>query len=144
MDQRIQMVLDCGNPHAQAAWWAQTLDWVVEPSDAQFIRTMIAEGYASASDAIEFDGELVWKSGAGICPADQLGKTPRQRMLLQAVPEPKTVKNRMHLDVHTGRDLETVRDELLARGAVFLHAGAQGPHAWFTMADPEGNEFCIS
>jgi hypothetical protein len=33
---------------------------------------------------------------------------------------------------------------LVARGATFLHDGQQGPQRWITMADPEGNEFCIS
>jgi hypothetical protein len=29
-------------------------------------------------------------------------------------------------------------------GATFLHTGRQGPHTWVTMADPEGNEFCVT
>lgn len=144
MDFSIQITLDCHDAHLQAAWWAQTLGWVVEPSDPEFIRRMIREGQASEDDTRIFDGQLVWRTGAGICPVDQVGKLPRQRMLFQEVPEPKTVKNRMHLDLHTGREKEAVRSELVERGATFLYEEAQGPFAWFTMADPEGNEFCIS
>ena len=61
------------------------------------------------------------------------------------MPEAKTVKNRWHLDVWVGA--QNVRDEadrLIAAGATFLHDGQQGPHTWVTLADPEGNEFCIS
>ncbi len=144
MDFSIQITLDCADPHRQAAWWAQTLGWVVEPADPEFIRKMVDEGHAAQEDTRVFEGQLVWKTGAGICPADQVGNVPRQRMLLQWVPEPKTVKNRMHLDLHSGIEKEVVREALLARGAVFLYEYAQGPFAWFTMADPEGNEFCIS
>jgi predicted enzyme related to lactoylglutathione lyase len=52
----------------------------------------------------------------------------------------------MHLDVRLqpGSSLDEVRASLEARGATFLHEASQGPHRWFTMADPEGNEFCIS
>ena len=66
------------------------------------------------------------------------------RIYFQGVPEPKTVKNRLHLDVRVGDDDPVkVRDALVARGATILHAGSQGPHTWVTMADPEGNEFCV-
>ena len=66
-------------------------------------------------------------------------------MLFQLVPEPKSTKDRIHLDVFVGEEnREAERDKLIARGATFLHAGQQGPHSWFTMADPEGNEFCIT
>ena len=69
----------------------------------------------------------------------------RRRILFQLVPEGKTVKNRLHLDVRIGAD--KVEDELArltAAGATFLHRGRQGPHGWITLADPEGNEFCIN
>lgn len=144
MDLSLQITLDCAEPHTQAAWWAQTLGWVVEPSDPEFIKKMVAEGQASEADTTVFAGELVWKTAAAICPTDQVGAIPRQRMLFQWVPEPKTVKNRMHLDWHTDREKTEVRAELVARGAKFLYEEAQGPFGWFTMADPEGNEFCIS
>lgn len=66
-------------------------------------------------------------------------------MLFQLVPEPETVKNRMHLDLRIGGDdPEQVRAALEARGATFLHNGSQGPQTWITMADPEGNEFCLA
>ncbi len=66
-------------------------------------------------------------------------------LLFLAVPEGKTVKNRLHLDLRVGEaDHETVVGRLLERGATELHRGRQGPHSWVTMADPEGNEFCVA
>jgi hypothetical protein len=60
------------------------------------------------------------------------------------VPEPKTVKNRVHIDVWVGAEnVSDQVDRLLARDATFLHKGRQGPHEWMTLADPEGNEFCV-
>ena len=102
---------------------------------------MVDEGHASESDTTRHNGALVWKVGAAITPPTRAAP----RVLFQLVPEPKTVKNRVHLDVRVGaerREAEVAR--LLARGATVLTAGAQGPHSWVTIADPEGNEFCVS
>jgi predicted enzyme related to lactoylglutathione lyase len=61
------------------------------------------------------------------------------------VPEPKSAKNRVHLDLRIGEDdVAAVVERLTAAGATILHEGQQGPHAWVTLADPEGNEFCVS
>jgi hypothetical protein len=140
----FQVVVDAGQPHVLADWWADTLGWLVEPSDAAFIRRMISEGLATEDDTISHHGELVWKDGAAIRHPDGPG-SGRSRVLFQLVPEAKTVKNRLHLDVRTGdADLEEVVRLLTARGATYRHRGQQGPHRWVTMADPEGNEFCVT
>jgi predicted enzyme related to lactoylglutathione lyase len=61
------------------------------------------------------------------------------------VPEAKTVKNRVHLDVRIAADdVDLTVAGLVARGAKVLHHGRQGPHTWVTLTDPEGNEFCVS
>jgi predicted enzyme related to lactoylglutathione lyase len=63
----------------------------------------------------------------------------------QVEPSDEAVKNRMHLDVRIGADdVESAVAGLVARGAKFLRGGQQGPHTWVTLADPEGNEFCVS
>jgi predicted enzyme related to lactoylglutathione lyase len=57
---------------------------------------------------------------------------------------PKTVKNRVHLDLTTGaadRDAEIAR--LLALGARRVDVGQTGEESWTVLADPEGNEFCV-
>jgi predicted enzyme related to lactoylglutathione lyase len=62
-------------------------------------------------------------------------------LLFVAVPEPKTVKNRLHLDFRPDdRDEEVER--MVALGATRVDVG-QGEQSWVVLADPEGNEFCI-
>jgi predicted enzyme related to lactoylglutathione lyase len=67
-----------------------------------------------------------------------------RRILFQAVPEPKTVKNRLHLDLHAGPER---REEEVARltglGATVLARIDEPGSRHVTMADPEGNEFCV-
>ncbi|HSU47293.1 MAG TPA: VOC family protein [Arthrobacter sp.] len=146
MGLNIQIVVDSASPHELADWWAETLQWVVEPQDADFIRSMIEQGYATEDQTRTHRGHLVWKDGAAIRPPQDIdSKDPERRILFQTAPEGKTVKNRVHWDVRLdGRDKDEVRRELEARGASFLWTARQGPHSWHTMADPEGNEFCIS
>ena len=140
----FQVTIDCADPHVLADWWAEALGWVVEPSDEAFIRRMIAEGYARDEQTKQHNGVLVWQEGQAISPPDSAGVPPR-RVLFQLVPESKTVKNRLHFDVRVGPDkVEAELERLTAAGATFLHRASQGPHSWVTLADPEGNEFCIT
>ncbi|HET9518296.1 MAG TPA: VOC family protein [Actinoplanes sp.] len=139
MAYEFQVTFDCADPHTLADWWAETLEWDVEPSNEAFIKDMIAKGLATEAETIHHNGALVWRSGAAIRHPDG------RRVLFQVVPEAKAGKNRVHLDLRIGADrIGAVRDKLIARGATFLHDGQQGPYSWVTMADPEGNEFCIS
>jgi hypothetical protein len=146
MTLNIQIVVDSRNPHELADWWAETLDWAVEPQDEGFIRSMIGQGFAAEADTTLHKGKLVWRIGAAIRPTEELdAKPPVRRVLFQTVPEDKTVKNRIHWDVNlAGADKDAARAALEARGATFLWTASQGPYSWHTMADPEGNEFCIS
>jgi hypothetical protein len=140
----FQVAFDCADPHALADWWAETLEWQVEEQDADFIRRMIAEGYASEADTTLHNGKLVWSEGASIRHPDGPATGHRKRIIFQTVPEPKTAKNRVHLDVWVGAEnVAAQADRLIGRGATFLHKGNQGPHEWVTLADPEGNEFCL-
>lgn len=80
--------------------------------------------------------------------AEQWGmlKGPRdgEVFLLQRVPEPKSGKNRMHIDITTP-DIEAKAAELQDLGAHRLSAEplSQFSSTWIVMADPEGNEFCV-
>lgn len=115
----------------------------MEQTDAEFIRKMVAEGHATEDDTATHRGALVWKVGAAIRHPEGIERAPR--VLFQLVPEPKTAKNRVHLDVRTGSDNpQEVVGRLLAKGARHLHEGRQGPYTWTTLADPEGNELCVS
>jgi predicted enzyme related to lactoylglutathione lyase len=65
-------------------------------------------------------------------------------MCFMPVPDPKTVKNRLHLDLTTSaddRDAEIER--LLTLGARRVDIGQTGAESWVVLADPEGNEFCV-
>jgi predicted enzyme related to lactoylglutathione lyase len=64
--------------------------------------------------------------------------------VLQQVSEPRSGKNRMHIDIHVA-DLDQAARRLEALGArrVSDTAVVMGNYSWFVMADPEGNEFCI-
>ncbi len=66
------------------------------------------------------------------------------KLLLQRVPEPKSDKNRMHLDIEVP-DIEGQASRLQELGATRLTASALAEHdnRWIVMADPEGNEFCL-
>jgi predicted enzyme related to lactoylglutathione lyase len=78
--------------------------------------------------------------GVSIAPAD--GTWPTIDVL--RVPEPKTVKNRLHLDLRAdGSTAEQEVDRLVGLGARRVDVG-QGPDvSWVVLADPEGNEFCL-
>ena len=136
----FQVTVDCTDPHTLADWWAETLGWNVEPQDEAFIKEMIAKGYATDEETLHHRGRLVWRTGAAIRHPES-----GRRMLFQFDAAAKTVKNRIHVDVFVGKQTrDAARDRLVARGATFLWAGQQGPHSWLTLADPEGNEFCIT
>ena len=65
-------------------------------------------------------------------------------MLFQVVPEEKTVKNRVHLDLHVGADQRAAAVRAAGSlGAAGALREGRGGSSWITMADPEGNEFCV-
>jgi predicted enzyme related to lactoylglutathione lyase len=63
--------------------------------------------------------------------------------LFIAVPEGKTAKNRMHVDLDVD-DLATARVQLEELGATFVHERNEYGLTWMTFQDPEGNEFCVA
>ncbi|MFE0255842.1 VOC family protein [Streptomyces sp. NPDC059010] len=63
-------------------------------------------------------------------------------LLFAPVPEDKTVKNRLHLDFRPDDQRAEVA-RLLALGARHADVGQSGDASWVTLADPEGNEFCV-
>ena len=77
----FQVVVDTADPHALADWWAETLGWPVEPTDEDFIREMIAKGYATESETRTYRGSLVWRAGAGIRHPDSPPEGPPRRIL---------------------------------------------------------------
>jgi hypothetical protein len=149
MATEYKVVFDCADPHRLAAFWAVALGYVVE-DHSMFIRELLDGGIVSDQDVRTVNGRLAWRDAAGIrdpdAPVDaRTGVGQRGRVLFQVVPEAKTVKNRVHLDLHVGPDrVDTVVAQLVGLGARALWDGQQGPTTWKTLADPEGNEFCVS
>jgi hypothetical protein len=136
----FQVTFDCQDPHAVCRFWADALGYEVD-RDEGLIEQLLAEGVATEDDVMTLDGELVWKEGAACTDVDG----DRPRMYFQAVPEARTAKNRLHLDLRVPvaqREAEVAR--LVGLGGRTLGEGRQGPHTWVVMADIEGNEFCVT
>jgi hypothetical protein len=136
----LQVTFDCSDPHAQARFWSAALDAEVEDHH-DLIGEVIEAGHVAADspDVIEIDGRRAWREYAAVKAPDG------NRLLFQLVDEPKTAKNRVHLDLHPGegqRDAKVA--QLLELGATKLWDAQVGPQSWVTLADPEGNELCVS
>lgn len=144
---RTQVVFDASDPHALAAFWAAALGYVHEDIDA-FVNGLVAAGHAPLDATVEVGGKRRWKTLASLRhpddPVDERGAGLGRRILFQQVPEPKVVKNRVHLDLLVGRerhDIEVARLASLGATIVGLHDGPDGH--WTLLADPEGNEFDV-
>jgi hypothetical protein len=144
-----KIVVDCADPHRLAAFWAEALGYVVE-DNSTLVKHLLDSGAVTADEVVEVDGRLSFRRALAIRdpddPVDPFSGSGRGgRVLFQVVPEAKTVKNRVHLDLHVGPDR---RDAVVARltdlGGRALWEGHEGPSSWVTMADPEGNEFCVA
>jgi hypothetical protein len=135
----LQISFDARDPHALASFWAAAMDYDVEDHH-DVVEQVIAAGHLRAdSDDVEVvDGRKRFREAAA-CRSSATG----DRLLFQVVPEAKTVKNRVHLDLHV-EDRAAKLEQLYALGATHLWDGQQGPQTWVTIADPEGNELCVS
>ncbi len=139
----IQIVFDANDPANLADFWIEALGYIVQPPP---------EGFDSWDDWATAMGipEENWNDARAI--VDPEGERPR--IFIQKVPEPKTAKNRVHLDVSVGGGRETPEHERRERIAVAVarlqEAGGsvvgsveQRDEYWVVMRDPEGNEFCL-
>jgi len=136
----FQVAVDCADPHRLNKYWSELLGYQRE-EDPDFVQRMVDEGLATEADTIEIDGVLTWRTAAAC--RDPEGNGPR--MLFQHVPEPKSAKNRVHLDLHVPpEEGKALVERAIALGGAQLWEGQEGPHKWITLADPEGNEFCIT
>ena len=110
--------VDAQDAFAQSRWWGQVLGFAEDPQDPN------EPGH---QECIIFSPD---------------GRT---RLLFLEVPEAKSVKNRLHLDLRpTDGTREQEVERLLSLGAT-LAADHRRPDGggWVTLADPEGNEFCV-
>lgn len=145
---KFKICVDCADPNLLAGFWAEAMGYVVEDHSV-FIAKLLEQGVITEDLLLEIDGRRVWKTAAAIRdPADPVnaesGIGQGMRVLFQTVPEPKTVKNRLHLDLHYGSDrYEAEADRLEGLGATRLGAHDEQGSQWIVMTDPEGNEFCV-
>jgi hypothetical protein len=125
--------LDCANAKRLAEFWKLALGYEDEPPPPPF-RTR-EEWAASFGPPEEDEGDGAWLQ-------DPSGVGPRLSLL--EVPEPKVAKNRLHMDLRVPGGWAGVRAkvaELEKAGGTVLY---EYPDHHVTMADPEGNEFCVA
>ena len=114
---RVQcLAIDSNDPDKLARFWADVLGW----------RRTYEDG-----------DEVVLEPPAG-SPED--GVSPD--LIFLKVPEPKSVKNRLHLDLRPDDQAAEVR-RIESLGAQRVSVGQGDDVTWVVLADPEGNEFCV-
>ncbi|MFJ7056844.1 VOC family protein [Streptomyces microflavus] len=138
---KLQITFDCAQPERLARFWCEVLGYVVPP---------MPEGFDTWAD---YDRSLPpEQQGAWFACTDPSGVGPR--LFFQRVPEGKTAKNRVHIDVRAGTGLvgeerlatlEAERDRLVALGAVCerVMVADEENESCIVMQDIEGNEFCL-
>jgi catechol 2,3-dioxygenase-like lactoylglutathione lyase family enzyme len=143
MAKKIQVVIDCADPARLAEFWAHALGYHLPDPPGDFTTWpdfLRAQGVPEE----DFNSASALEDPEGVGP----------RIYLQRVPEPKTGKNRLHLDVNAGGGRETPADEraarvdaavkdLLEHGATLVEERTKMGERWVVMQDPEGNEFCV-
>jgi len=143
-----KLVVDCHDPNALARFWAAALGYEVEDHSA-FIDKLIGFGALTDDDWTLVEDRKSFRALAAVRHPDdpvdpERGMGLNRRILFQAVPEPKQLKNRLHIDLHVGPEaLADEVDRLKSLGATVLaEVNARGSHH-ITMTDPEGNEFDV-
>jgi hypothetical protein len=132
----FQITVDCVDADAMSRFWSTALGYVEEPPPA---------GYLSWPDFLRASGIPTPPPGTINAIVDPDDSGPR--ILFLRVPEAKTVKNRVHLDIRTGRDDDDKRTkiaQLVDAGATEVRRVEENGSWWMVMADPEGNEFCVT
>jgi Glyoxalase-like domain len=136
---KVQVTFDCEDPHRIARFWAGALGYEKE-NHIEFVTELLDAERIPESATVNVDGGTQF-ADVSAC-RDPEGAGPR--LFFQKIPEGKTVKNRVHLDLHVGADRcegETERLEALGARKLWFSDDRGGP-CW-TMADVEGNEFCV-
>ena len=139
----VQVVIDCTDPARLAEFWASALGYKVQDPPPGFESW---EAFLRARGVPQSE----WNSASAVVDPD--GKGPR--FYFQRVPEPKTVKNRMHVDLDVANGATTPLEErkirshaesarLQSLGARQLWINEEWRGFSIVMADPEGNEFCL-
>jgi hypothetical protein len=140
MGVRVQVVFDATDPHALARFWAAALRYDRE-DHSELVGQLHAAGRLTDEEVLEVDGRRAFRDVAAC--TDPEGTGPR--LFFQRVPEPKTVKNRVHLDLHAGpEEAASEVERLRALGATVAWTTCDRSPLTTTMLDPEGNELCVN
>ena len=114
------MPIDSADPQRLAGFWADVLGWRIRET-----------GFQETPHGP--DGAVLSPGDAGAVELD-----------FRWVPEPKTTKNRLHLDIEpVGGDQAAELERLLGLGATPVDVGQGDDRTWHVLADPGGNEFCL-
>jgi hypothetical protein len=144
MARTIQVTFDCADPDALAGFWGEVLGYAKDAPPP---------GFDTWDAALEAFGVPAERRNDASAVSDPTGAGPR--LFFQKVPEGKSAKNRVHLDVRAapgleGDDrmaaLESECERLVAIGAQRVSRSEPAPplsHGFIVMTDPEGNEFCL-
>lgn len=152
MSATVQITFDAHDPRALSAFWAEVLGYL-HPAPPGVELEPGSDGQAAWDEFLVSSGvpEELHNSASALEDPDGAGP----RIFFQQVPEGKTAKNRVHLDVRTAPDLqgeermaalETECARLVALGARRSARHEPAPPmsiGFIVMTDPEGNEFCL-
>lgn len=117
-----ELAIDCHDARRLAEFWCEVLGYQIEEEDE--------DGVAIVAPSLLPEGKK------------RPGPVPPMLTFL-SVPESKSVKNRLHIDLNpTDRERDEEVQRLLELGARHADVG-QGDETWVVLADPEGNEFCV-
>ena len=140
---KVQVVFDCADPDKVARFWAEALRYKIQDPPPGFDSW---EAFLEAQGIPEKD----WTSASAVIDPDGVGP----RIYFQRVPEGKTVKNRVHLDLNVGgprsappderrRRVDAEVDRLVELGARKSRTVEERGEYFINMLDPEGNEFDV-
>ena len=144
MSRQVQVTFDAGDPGALCAFWCEVLGYQLQPPPQGF------DDWDTFLDSVGVPPEARNDRSAAL-PVD--GNGPR--LFFQKVPEGKTAKNRVHLDVRAAPGLEgeermaalqAEAERLVGLGAAQQRRVEPAPPmeaGFIVMQDPEGNEFCL-
>jgi hypothetical protein len=133
MANAFQVTFDAASPRRLGDFYCEVLGYVEQPPPP---------GFATWDDALDSMGIDRSDPDRAYAIVDPAGNGAR--VFFQKVPESKSAKNRVHLDVNVGKDVMHQRaKELVELGAEYIDEYDEPGGHWIAMRDPEGNEFCI-
>ncbi|MHB8512453.1 MAG: VOC family protein [Actinomycetota bacterium] len=124
-----EICIDCRNPKRLADFWCAALGYKILEVSSELIEI-------GPADLPTNDDFAEWKARLRAAPS-------APTLLFVVVPESKTIKNRLHIDISPiDATHEEEVERMLSLGATKADVG-QGEVSWTVMRDPEGNEFCV-